>query len=76
MVSRRKLEAASRVEQDLPFALFRPLLSPAAVAAAATAAATAELVTCAPAELPGCGLCGGLSECEEGAARNEISIVT
>lgn len=48
----------------------------AAVAAAATAAAAVQPVTWALAELPGCCRCGGLSECEEGAARSQISIVT
>lgn len=43
---------------------------------AATATAAAELVTWAPKELLGCCLCGGLSECEEGVAKSEISIVT
>lgn len=35
-----------------------------------------EVVTWALAEPPGCCLGGGLSECEEGAAKSEISIVT
>lgn len=89
LLLRRELEAAWLVGGNsrwprgqsrtclLPIFLFLcPAAATAAVAAAATAAAAAELVTWAPAELPGCCLGGGLSKGEEGAAKSEISIVT
>ena len=88
LLLRRELEAAWLVGGNsrwprgqsrtclLPLFLLLCPAAAAAAAAAATAAAAAALVTWAPAELPGCCLCGGLSEREEGAAKSEISIVT
>lgn len=71
------------VDPDLPFPLFLLLLSPAA-AKAVTAQAVAAAATAAASWSPGrlrssqaaASAAGGLSECEEGAASSEISIVT
>lgn len=70
------------VDQDLPVPLFLLLLSSAAAKAetAAVAAAATAAASWSPGRLrssrAAASAAGGLSECEEGAARSEISIVT